>query len=506
MTATITILSKDIGYRMYAALVILHIALVWLIPHFPTQDGPSHIYNLVILHDLLNGGAEWGRYFTYQLRAVPNLGFHLVAYPLITLFTPYVTEKIFVSIYILLMTVSVPILIRNFGNRPLPLSFLVFPLLFNFPFMMGFYSFAIAVPCMLLAISAAWSIRSAPLPSRFLVLNLAGVALFYLHLIPFIIYLLSACIMLTVPTIGRERQFWKPFLQPVIIAPAMMLCLFYLYASRHGSQEQVSYAISWSRFQELLGSLLVFSIDTFSMWQLAAWLPLFILLYILAKAGWKEREESLEHRDRNRAIMPLLLALLFIYFSLPVDFGGGDFFNQRLPWILVILSLPLLSIPLTGPIRRFQVFIFPGIALLFLCVNSVILTQQSSRVGSFLAGMGEAIPQGTFIATYKPIAQGWTRVDPLLHAASHYGIKKMCIDAGNYELSSIISPVQLRETAPRLPRQDYIAFYPDRIDWARYPAVRFLLGWELKDRDTSRLQKHFELAVNEGNLSLWRRK
>ena len=65
----------------YILLLIAHIALIWLLPYVPTQDGPSHIYNLQILHDLLNGGKEWGEFFVYQLSAVPNLGFILLAYP-----------------------------------------------------------------------------------------------------------------------------------------------------------------------------------------------------------------------------------------------------------------------------------------------------------------------------------------------------------------------------------------------------------------------------------------
>jgi hypothetical protein len=506
MTKAIAELSRDRAFRAYAALTALHIALVWLIPHFPTQDGPSHVYNLVLLHDLVNGGRDWGRYFTYDFHAVPNLGFHLIAYPLIKLFPPYVTERIFISIYILLMTVSVPVFLRTFGNRAMPLSFLSFPLLFSFPFMMGFYSFTIAVPCMLLAMCAAWSLRTAPLTHRFFVLNLAGFGLFYMHLIPFIIYLLFICIMLTVSLLGRERPLWRQFPQVGLIAPSVMLFLYYLLTGRGGSHPESSYTLSLSRFLELLSSLMLFSLDTFSRWQLAAWIPLFLLVYLLAKTAWKDRGKSPDLRDGNRVLVFLSLTLLIFYFSLPVDFGGGDFFNQRFPWILFLLSLPLVKIPSSGVIGRFQMRIFPGIALLFFLVNSVILEQQSRRVDEFLSGMRADMPQGTFIATCKPVSKGWSRVDPLLHAASHYGIAKKCIDAGNYELSSALSPVRFRETAPPLPRQDYIAFYPDRIDWTRYPAVRFILGWKAHECGGPDLAKNFSLLMNEGRFSLWRRK
>lgn len=506
MTPAISEISRNRACRIYAALVILHISLVWLIPHFPTQDGPSHLYNLVILHDLLNGGTDWGGNFTYSLKAVPNLGFHLIAYPLISIFPPYAAEKIFISIYLLLMTVSVPLYLRAFGREPMPLSFLVFPLLFNFPFMMGFYSFAIAVPCMLLAISAAWSLRSGSPAKRFLVLNLAGIALFFVHLIPFVIYLLSVCIMLTVPNLCSERPFWKPLLRAAVITPSGLLCLLYLLVSRGEPQSPGSYSLSTARFLELLGSLLVFSTDTFSRWQLLAWVPLFIILYVLAKTGWKEKHGPPEQREINRTLFTLVLALLLIYFSLPADFGGGDFFNQRLPWIIVLLSLPLLKVPSSGPVKRLQMLIFPGIAILFLLMNSVILKQQSDRVEEFLSGMHADIPKGSYVATYKQVEQGWTRVDPLLHAASHYGIRKKCIDAGNYELASGISFVRLREHAPILPGHDWIAFHPDQVDWSRYPAIRFLLGWEVDGKGKLGPATGFSPVSRKGRFSLWRRK
>lgn len=490
----------------YAFLIILHIALVWAIPHFPTQDGPSHIYNLSILHDLINGEGNWDKFFTWDLQAVPNLGFHLFAYPLISLLPPFIVEKVFISTYILLLCVSVPVYLRTFGNKELPLSFLAFPLIFNFSFMMGFYSFTLAIPFMLLAISAAWHFRSDSIMRRLLILNLAGFVLFFLHLIPFIIYLLAVCIMLALPAIDFKRPHRKQFRQFGIIAPSIFLCLFYLYGTQNGPSLTSSYTLSMSRFLELLTSLLVFSIDTFSRWQLLPWLPLFLLLYNLAKTGRRHRKAALTHRDRNRMLIFLTLVLLIIYFTLPTDFGGGDFFNQRLPWVLLILCLPLAEHPSSGFINRFQLVIYPGIATLFLLTNSIILGQQSARIEEFLEGMRVDIPRYTFIATYKPCTKDWARVDPLLHAASYYGIAKKCIDAGNYETASAISPIHFRHMIPTLPRQHIIAFYPNRINWAEYPAIKFILGWRVNECNGNVLSKNFKIVLKENRFSLWQRK
>ena len=116
---------KSTYIYLYTVLLFAHIGLVWFLPYFPTQDGPSHIYNLVILHDLLNGGKEWGEIFSYQLHAIPNLGFNLLTYPMLHFLHPLTAEKLFLSIYIVLMGCSIPFFLHVFNKPSMPLSFFV---------------------------------------------------------------------------------------------------------------------------------------------------------------------------------------------------------------------------------------------------------------------------------------------------------------------------------------------------------------------------------------------
>ena len=91
--------------RLYYYFVLLaaHIAVVWLSPYVPTQDGPSHIYNLAILKDLLNGGKDWGAYFTcaIECRTESGISYLLLSAP--SFFPPLIAGKIFISCYIVLM-------------------------------------------------------------------------------------------------------------------------------------------------------------------------------------------------------------------------------------------------------------------------------------------------------------------------------------------------------------------------------------------------------------------
>jgi hypothetical protein len=490
----------------FAALIVLSIGLVWLLPYFPTQDGPSHLYNIAILHDLINGGTIWGEYFTYDLRATPNLGFHAVAYPLLTFFSPLVTEKIFISLYILLMTVSVPCFLRSFGNRSMPLSYLVFPLLFNYAFMMGFYSFSLAVPCMLLSIALAWSLRARPLLQRALVFNLSGFILFYLHLIPFSIYILFLFIMPMVTANGFRNKCRELFLIITVTSPCLLNALLFLLQAPMTHGTPPSYTISLTRFGELAVELLLFSLDTFAVWQLAPWAGLAVMIYAMIRAPRTHQPDFVKNRDARLCVMLLLLSLTLVYFLAPNNFAGGSLFNQRLPWVLFLLLLPLLTVPDTGFLARYQGRLFPGLALIFLLVNGVVMRGESLRIEEFLAGMKLEIPKGTLISTYKEPNSSWSRIDPLLHAASYYGMEKGCVDAGNYEAATPLFPVRFRAAAPRRPRTDRIEYFPSLIDWGKYPAIQYLLGWEVVDEGRKKLEENFTLIMEKRRFTLWQRR
>jgi len=506
MSAFRAILKKREVPWPYAALIILSIGLAWLLPYFPTQDGPSHLYNLVILHDLINGGRIWGEYFTYDLRATPNLGFHAVAYPLLTFFSPLVAEKIFVSIYILLMSVSVPCFLRSFGNRSMPLSYFVFPLLFNYAFMMGFYSFSLAVPWMLLSIALAWSLRAQPLLQRALVINISGFILFYLHLIPFAIYMLFLFIMSVVIAHGFKKRCRELLLMIAATSPCLINAVLFLYQAPTMHGTPLSYAFSLSLFGELAVELLLFSLDTFSIWQLAPWACLAVALYAVIRASIAHQPDSANKRDARLCVMLLLLSLTLVYFLAPNNFAGGSLFNQRLPWILFLLLLPLLTVPDTGFIARYQGLLFPGLALIFLLVNGVVMHGESLRIEEYLAGMKSEIPKGTLILSYKDPNPSWSRIDPLLHAASYYGMEKGCVDAGNYEAVVSHFPVRFSSSAPKRPRKDQIEEFPSLIDWGKYPAIRYLLGWEVADEDRKKLKENFTLFMEKKRFTLWQRR
>jgi len=500
---------------VYIALLIAHLGLAWLLPHFPTQDGPSHIYNLVILKDLINGGMEWGDFFNYQLSAVPNLAFTIISYPLLQFFSPLIAEKIFISIYIILLGSSVPFFLHTFNKASLPLIFFVFPIVFNFNLLMGFYSYVITVPLFLIAFSIIWKIRNRSIVCKFIFYNLAGLIIFYFHIIPFIFLLLGLICIAIVQSKGFKRIIFDQIKLISIISPSLLVLFLYLAKSTKSFIPDFSYLSSLSRYIYLRNDLFFFSTVTFSPWQMlpgflftGLFLSFLILsLYLLIRdpnKGWvKIRDISAS----DKVLICLSCFLLLIYFVTPFRFGGGDFFNQRFPWVILLLLIPLLRINKKFLSERFVLVSIESVAIIFFLFNTGILWNQSVKVEKFLSGLNADIPKGAYVMTYKKIdpKAGMPRVDVLMHGASYYGIFKGCVDIGNYETVLDYFPIKFKDNIPSFPSLDQITYKSETINWPDYPSIQYLLGWEIDKNDTEKLSKFFHVIYRNDPFSLWER-
>jgi len=498
--------------RVYYYVVCLaaHIGAVWLLPYVPTQDGPSHLYNLVILKDLFNGGKEWGDYFTVQLHAVPNLGFHIIAYPLLSIFPPLIVEKIFISCYAVLMGVSVPLLLRTFERPILPLSYLVFPVIFNFTLLMGFYSYTIAVPLFILAFALSWELRNRSIFLKFICLNVAGVVLFYFHLIPFIFFLMSLVSIVMSESAGYKRKIQELLKLLIIIIPSLLNLIFYLSKGTKSLFPGASYLFSFSRFMDLLVDLTCFSTVNYSLWQLFP-ASLFMFLIVLfgqtaVKDIYKRLKQSRDIRSSEKTLIYLAAALIAIYLLAPSYVGAGAYFNQRFPWVILLIILPILRIPDAGFFKRFGPIVIAGVVAICFAFNAAILWEQNLRVKKFLSGLNAQLPKGAFVMTYKPASVLWSRVDVLLHAASYYGLFRGCVYIGDYETSFHYFPVRFKKTLPVFPSPYEMAYEAATIDWTIYPSIQYLLGWEVGHTDKDKLQRYFLIVKENGPLTVWQRK
>jgi hypothetical protein len=320
-------------------------------------------------------------------------------------------------------------------------------------------------------------------------------------------------------TIAQSKEFKRAVFDQIklisIIFPSLLVFFLYLEKSTKSFISDFSYLSSFSRYVYLRNDLFFFSTVTFSPWQMfpgfiytALFLCFLILsIYILIKdpnEGW------LRIRDisaSDKVIICLSCLLVLIYFITPFRFGGGDFFNQRFPYVILLILLPLLQINNRLFSERFVIISTVSVAVFFFAFNSIIFWQQSKKVEEFLSGLNADLPKGAYVMTYKRIDPkvGIPRVDVLLHGASYYGIFKGCVDIGDYETGLDYFPVKFKDSVPRFPSLDQIAYRAETINLAEFPSIQYILGWEVDKNDTEKLSKFFHVIYERPPFSLWER-
>lgn len=500
-------------YLSYSLLVAAHVAIVWWLPYFPSQDGPSHIYNLVILRDLLNGGQEWGRFFECRLSAVPNLGFNLLAYPLLSLFSPLVMQQIFLSAYIVLMGLSVPFFVGTFGRQIFPNSLLMFPMIFNGTLMMGFYSYVVAIPFFILAFSVSYRMRGASLPKRLLAYNIMGIGLYYLHLIAWGIYLLSLVSIALAGVRGIRKKTGRLLVLLLMMSPVITLMLIYLYGNgngRGGGLYATYLGLRW------LLSDLFFRFSTVSLSPLQegpAYVVAFVFMYFLilgifdttAKRGKESARVPALPNEPRSTLLILLALLLSVYLLAPNFIGDGSYFNQRFPWVMFLLALPLLAVRGSHFSERYTSGLFFAVSVLTLTVNAAVMQEKSASVERFMGGLSLDMPRGAFVMTYKQPGT-FPYVDVLLHAASYYGISKGAVDLGNYEAERQHFLVRFRKTLPPLPGSSQIAYAVESIALPQFPSIAYVLAWQEISRRSVELAECYDTIYANGPFAVLRRK
>lgn len=487
----------------YALLLLAHLTLIWALPYFPSQDGPSHLYNLAILNDLLHGGSVWGRFYEHQLRLTPNLGFHLAAYPLLQFLPPQATEGSFLSLYLLVLAGVVPYLLRSFQRRAFPLSFVVFPLVFNFTLLMGFYSYCLAAVLFLAALACTWRTRERPSWQRLFICTGMGAVLYLSHLTACALFA-GAVVLLPVAE-GEGKSPAARFAKGVLLAlPLFLLLGYYLAQAQHGTLPAPEKLFSLARLGRLLCDFFLFSTVSFSLLQL---LPLCLLLgivLVLAKLRMSRWRSGERLAPPERYLLVLAGAIFFVYLAAPNGFAGGSFFNERLPWVILTLVLPVLAaVPQASSPGWRRLLIAQ--ACLFFLVNGFVLWSQGQGVQRFVSSLAVSLPQGSCVALYRPARPGQLPVDPLLHALAYPCLNGRYVDIGNYETQLDYFPVRFSRKLPSLPGPDAVAYWPRAIPWGDFPAVGYLYGVNTDGVDRRLLSDHFQIVLERGPYSLWQR-
>ena len=236
-------------------LLVVHLAPIWICKYFPTQDGPSHIYNAYVLKN-------YHRQENYKIREIyklnltlfPNWTSHAFMALLMYVFPPLVCEKILLTLCIALTPLSLFYFLDAVDRGKMPFGLLGFIYAFNYLLHMGFYNFALSVPLFFFTLGYWWRYRWEMEPARlgvfYILLLITYLSHFqsYFQVVLSISFfaLFSALYSASVETFGYRRttgsnhlkafiKHLKPFLLFAgYMLPAYFIALSYYLSKTHG--------------------------------------------------------------------------------------------------------------------------------------------------------------------------------------------------------------------------------------------------------------------------------
>ena len=483
---------------LFVVLILVCLVPVWAVDYLPTLDGPCHVYNaqVILQHDNRAEFPRFAGHYRIDWRPIPNWFSQAVLALLMAVFEPRIAEKILVSGYVILLPVAARYAAGSVDPDRKWLGFLVFPLIYNQLFQLGFYNFSYSLAFWLFAVGYWWRRRDSPTLGFAVKINLLLLLLWFCHIVSLAVTLFSIGV-LWLATLRRES--WRRHLVHIpILLPQIILPLWFVGDQQHGP---IPSTLSLGQMAGYLFRFeVLFYFGEVQLWIGRALALVVLLLLVLTVIDRVRRREGFFRAEDGFLLLSLLLAVLF--FVSPQGMSGGGLLNQRLslyPWLALI---PWLA-PRLGRIGR---TVAVGL-LAVLAVGSVIYIYRWYRALD---------PQlRTYLAATEHIRPD-SRVLPLLFDRGPYGLyahligyaaaEKGLIDWNNYQAATTYFPTRFHGKRGRLHRYTWIEADPNTIDVRTLiPRVDYVYAWGMRPDSLTarRLRRHYRLVYQDGPARLY---
>jgi len=447
LTRAIAFVWRLLPAALAFALLLLELWVPWSVPHFVTQDGPSHVYGATVLWDLVlhHKSSVYAPVYTVQRTPLPNWTSTLLLAIAAKVAGIAHAEQVFVTIAFLIgflvWSFALHVIVPH-ENWFTPVANLLYQTFFLW---IGYFNFYLGMALMPLAI-AMYAQRQGVLSTR----RAAGLAavlilLFATHLVAALaatvaLFAIGAWVHIAVPLASREAVRTKQ-IRLLLASAAPVIILTAAYASSIQTtapfDPQISFA--WHNFP-----MHVFLTAADGPYQRTVWKVL-LLYAALAAALLRKRE----WQSTNGGLVLAAGALFAAYLLAPDQGFGGMYAKFRLSWAFFILAgLIACSASRLRPIRPLV-----AILLAWFMVPNTLATQRiqqamSNLAQDYLAIVSRIDPRSTLVrlrfpAPELPRKYGYdnTARDPAFHLEALEAARKQSIDYTDYEAPSHIFPV-----------------------------------------------------------------
>ncbi|MEP6992898.1 MAG: hypothetical protein ABI968_00155 [Acidobacteriota bacterium] len=464
----------------------MHLCPVWGFRHFPSQDGPTHLYNARVLG--IYGAPQQDRlreYYEINARPDPSWLDHLVLASLVGVVPPPVAEKLVLSGFLVLFPLLFRATVSDMKAGGSAAAFLAFPLLCTFTFHMGFYAFCyglVLFVALLRAFVRGWPDYGSS--AAFTMTSLA-LLLFAFHVVAFA--LAGVAIVLLMLSRARSARWNAGLLIPALSFLPAGLWAAALIAThkriRSAAVPDWDPRALFRRIADLVSyrqeELLVFR-----------GLALCIGGLVIALLVRKVRERRWSPWDGFLAVW-LVYALLAI--KSPAGMGGMWLLPQRFTLMAFLAAILWLGAQRLG--RKGDIVATGGgivLAILLLGIHCQTYARLDDLLDEYDSAIG-VIPDGATVlplnfAVRDPFcgATGVTGpVAPFLHAAARIGWRRDIVDLTNYEAHLHLFPLWFRASRDPWLHVGDVESLPTHLDLSseRFGVIDYVLVWGMKNTD-----------------------
>lgn len=351
--------------HLFVVLMILYLLPIWIFAYFPSQDGPSHVYNALVLK-------EYGEHENYKMRDAwklnitifPNWLSHIILAALLYVFPPVLSEKIFLSIAVGLIPIAFFYFlhaVHKDHNEKYLYAWLGFPFAYNYLLYMGFYNFTLSISFFFFSFGFWWKYKDNMQVKHLCILYILLLTTYLSHIASFGLIVLgmsvaAGCIWgingLAEAWKERKRHWFDVFRQFTIdlipfirfllyMVPIYFVLMEYYLQSLKQHQSGSHKGMDWI-WDYFLG---VKSIVYFTDWHIPVNYSLLVILcigviisviYRISRKQWIKKTDVF-----------LLIAILFTYMfaKAPWGYGPGGWINDRIHIYILLMLAPWLVIP-----------------------------------------------------------------------------------------------------------------------------------------------------------------
>ncbi len=466
------------GTLILAAVVLIQLLPIWLLPFFPTQDGPTHMTIVRVLRDFDRPDAQVLRdVFERNPEAVPNWFVYFVLADVLRFLSVPVAEKVLLSAYVILLPLAVRYAVTGVARENASLAVLALPFTFNFLLTMGFYNFSVSLVAFFVALG--WWLRCQRDGDRFgpkAALVFAGLSVWVYFCHPVTLVALLA----TVGTAALWTRDWRG-LAWLALAGLPATVLTFSYAGELGGYR------GWLPLTERiwrLGTLnALVTIDSRTD-LLAA--PLAVAMVVTAFRFLTRGRRIC----REMGLGPAILGLFVLALAAPQAVGVGNFITDRLVLFPYMVLIPWLAgFERDSRQRLGQEIVGAGIALALLG----FLVPRWQEANLYLAEMTPALEKVEPGSTYLPLAFSWEgenagggpvvhRVYPFLHAGDQVSARQAVANLNLFAAGTDAFPIRYRK------ERDPFTHLRTSRGWVLDDEVDYVLVWWPRTSDPKILE------------------